>query len=240
VNVQFSSARPSFFEFKFVKALFDYERAHAVMLRTSPDHEGFHHGQGDLEELRLIVDDLLTDVSAAWDGFLEEVFTQFGFPPGKLPKRLAALGAAQPAAKAAIDTAWNELFKLLNEGRNVYQHEGYWGNRFGIGQGDGPFQMDMIEPTKYGSTYMLRDVRRALHRLFSLNADLKLGVPLPQPSDPCAGCGGDDVLGGKSTTKFADRVQTSDSLTISLRCGVCDTRVVADAAGQGHCPRGHY
>lgn len=239
MKIAFSSNMPSFLEFKYVKALVDYERAHDVMLRMSQDHRAFNASDGDLEELRIVVDDLLTDLAAAWDGLLAQIFQRFTISDGGTKQRLADLARVSADAEKLVADAWDELFGILKEARNEYQHEGYWKNHFGVGQGNGPFMMDLIEPTQLGDVYILRDARRGLHRLHLINLQLQLGVPLHQPKDLCADCGGDEALGRVSTMGLGDSISMGEAITIKRSCAVCNSLLVAGANGIWNCPSGH-
>lgn len=240
MKVEFSSLEPPFLEFKFVKALHDYGRAHAVLLRTSPNHRTFAAGDGDLEELRMVVDDLLADMVAAWDGLLDELFRQRGIHEREIQQRLDTLLKQNVTEHELVDDAWAAIFKLLNEARNEYQHEGYWKNKIGVGQGNGPFMVDLIEETRLGEVYLLRDVRRGLHRIYLLNDQLDLGVLLPRPLDACPECGGDELLGQGSDMKFQVELGLSvGPPSIERTCGTCSATLVQAPPGEWHCPSGH-
>ena len=188
--LQFSGLQPSFLEYKYVKALFDYGRVHDVLLRTSPDHLSFNHGAGDLEELRVAADDLLADLAACWDELVDDLCRREGIIAIKRQVQLRELRSRKPEVGARIDAAWTDLFEAINDARNEYQHEGYWKNVLGIGQGGGPFAIDLRTATGTGpaNIFVLADGRRALRLLLTLNEQLGLGRPLPNFEDRCPEC----------------------------------------------------
>lgn len=188
---------PTLLSYKLTKFQVDYARAHDVMWQMCPgkDHESFSATNALLDDMRRISDDLAADVISAWDALLDELMVARGIPPAKIPARLRALQQADAAIHSLVTDTWDRLISKVNDVRNEYQHNDFWRNAFGVGQGNGPFMMDLIAEVKGHRVYVLRDTRRAAHAIAALHASAALTSNIPALANPCPDCYGDQFIG---------------------------------------------
>lgn len=187
---------PTLLVYKLQKLSYDYARAHTAMLRMCPnrDHASFRGTNSGLRIMRYVADDLAADAVAAWDALLDEVFASLRIPSGGVQTRLTHLRTTDPAVGSLVDDAWNRLLTYLNDVRNEYQHAGFWRNSFGVGQGNGPFQMDLIAPVGTEKVFILRDARRAAHLIRHVHTTAGLRMTIRGFKNPCERCYGDKLI----------------------------------------------
>lgn len=180
----------SYLDYKYAKAVHDYERVHSQMLGVSPNHSDFHGDRIVLQELRFAIDDLLADLAAAWDALQGEAFDRAAVPPsGTVKRRLALLADVDATAADWLDLAWTDCFCALNDARNHKQHEGFWPPDFAVGQGDGPFAMDLLlRAVGNGGVHLIRESRLGLLTLARLDDGLALGHDLARHRLGCGDC----------------------------------------------------
>lgn len=188
---------PTLLNYKLTKLQHDYHRAHESMMGMCPakDHEGFSATPEQIEEMRFIIDDLAADAISAWDSLMDEIFAHHGVPSGGMSARLKQLQMLNGPVHDLVADVWARLVKRINDVRNEYQHNDFWKNSFGVGQGNGPFTMDIVAPVATPSVYVLRDVRRAAHAIAAIHSAANLPSQIPTFTNPCARCWGDVFLG---------------------------------------------
>ena len=188
---------PTLLSYKLTKFQNDYARAHEVMWKMCPgqDHQSFSATEDLLDEMRRITDDLAADVISAWDALVDELFAARGIPAGKMKSRLRALSQSDAAIHFLVTDTWDRLITKVNDVRNEYQHNDFWRNSFGVGQGTGPFMMDLIADVNGHRVYVLRDARRAAYAIAGIHDVAGLRANIPALTNPCSDCYGDEFIG---------------------------------------------
>lgn len=162
-----------FFQYKCLKAARDWKRLHDLLAAAGITHVGTWRvpDAPTLGEFRFAIDDLLADLSAAWDSLLAVALAERGIslkiPPTHEERKiaLAELATVDSAAHDEINNAYDGLFRALKKARNYAQHAGFWKGGGGDDGIPGPFPIELridIETNGAPRCHVLREAQVAL------------------------------------------------------------------------------